>query len=169
MPLVEIHYGPQTRDEVISTTKALMLKVGKKPIIVKKEVPGFVVNRLQGAIGREIFHLISEGVVTPEDIEVAGRACYGLRWACIGFVESMDMIGLDVITAVIPPLFKTLCNSTELPSMLGEKVKSGELGVKSGKGLLDYTGKSREEILDSQYRRLLKQLALFKELDKQRI
>lgn len=166
MPLVEIHYGPQTKDEVVATTKALMLRVGKKPIVMKKEVPGFVVNRLQVAIGREILHLIDEGVVSPEDIEVAGRACYGLRWACIGFLESLDMIGLDVTMAVVPPLFRAISSSIEPPTILVEKVGKGELGVKSGKGLLDYTGKSTEEILDSQNRRLLKQLALFKELDK---
>jgi len=167
MPLVEIHFSPQTSDEVVAATKALMLRVGKKPIIVKREVPGFVINRLQGAIAREITHLIGEGVVSIEDIEVAGRACFGFRWACIGFMESIDMIGLDVASASAGSFYKLLHSGTEIPPILTERVNRGELGVKTGKGFFDYTGKSVEEIVDNWNRRLLRQLAVFKELEAQ--
>lgn len=168
MPLVEIHYGPQTRDEVISTTKALMTRVGKKPILVRKEKPGFVVNRLQAALGREVMHLISEGVATPEDIDLAAKAMYGFRWACIGPVEGFDMIGLDTLLAVGEGLFPTLDNSDRQPQYLYDMVSRGELGIKSGKGFYDYTGRSRAEVLDELNRRLLPQLALFTRGQKKR-
>lgn len=161
MPLVEIHYSPKTRDEVITTTKALMTKVGKKPILVRKEIPGFIVNRIQAAMGREIMYLIDKGVATPEDIDIAAKASYGFRHACIGNIEANDMIGLDILVAVGRQLFKSLDNSTEPPSFMYDKVKRGELGVKSGKGFYDYKGKSRAQILDEQNRKLLPQLALF--------
>lgn len=167
MPLVEIHYGPKTRDEVISTTKALMTRVGKKPILVRKEIPAMVVNRLQGAIGREIMHLISEGVVTPEDIDIAAKAMYGFRWACIGTVEGFDMIGLDTLLAVGEGLFPNLDNSGRQPQYLYDMVNRGELGIKSGKGFYDYTGRSRAEVLDELNRRLLPQLVLFNRLQEQ--
>lgn len=168
MPLVEIHYGPQTRDEVISTTKALMTRVGKKPILVRKEKPGFVVNRLQAALGREVMHLISEGVATPEDIDLAAKAMYGFRWACIGPVEGFDMIGLDTLLAVGEGLFPSLDNSDRQPQYLYDMVSRGELGIKSGKGFYDYTGRSRAEVLDELNRRLLPQLALFTRGQKKR-
>lgn len=165
MPLVEIHYGPKTKDEVISTTKALMIKVGKKPILVRKEIPGFIVNRIQAAMGREIMYLIDQEVATPEDMDIAAKASYGFRHACIGSVEAFDMIGLDTLLAAGKQLFKSLDNSTEQPSFLYDMVKRGELGVKSGKGFYDYKGKSRAQILDEQNRKLLRQLTLFNLLE----
>jgi 3-hydroxybutyryl-CoA dehydrogenase len=167
MPLVEIHYGPRTKEEVIATTKALMLKVGKKPIVVRKEIPGLVINRIQSAVTREIDYLIENSVVSPEEIDMATKACYGFRWACIGNIESMDMIGLDVVLAGSGKIYKSLSNSTVPSHLVAEKVKKGELGIKSGRGMYDYAGKSRGEILDKLNKRLLKQLALFKSLEKQ--
>ncbi len=169
MPLVEIHRGKHTSDKVVETTRDLMLQVGKKPILVNKEIPGFIINRIQWAMGREILYLLDEGVVSPEDIDLASKASYGLRHACIGNMEAFDMVGLDTALAVGNRIFKSLSNSTEPSPILAQKVQRGELGVKSGRGWFDYTGKSREEILENQNRRLLKQLRLFKEIDSQQL
>lgn len=168
MPLVEIHYGPQTREEVIAITKALMLRVGKKPVIAKKEIPGFIVNRIQAAMAREIEYLIAESVASPEDIDMAAKASYGFRHACIGNIEAYDMVGLDTMLAAEKQIYRELSNSTEPSPILVEKVNKGEWGVKSGKGWFDYTGKSKEEILEDQNRRLLKQLVLFKSLEREK-
>ena len=165
MPLVEIHYGPQTQEEIIATTKALMLRVGKIPIIIRKEIPGFVVNRLQAAVGREIDYLLDNSVVSPEEIDIAAKACYGFRWSCIGSIESWDMVGLDLVSAGSGILYKSLSNSTEPSRTVAEKVQKGKLGIKSGQGMYDYTGKSKGEILEEKNRRLLKQLALFRSLE----
>ena len=167
MPLIEIHRGKYTSDKVVETTRDLMLQVGKKPILVNKEIPGFIINRIQWAMGREILHLLDEGVVSPEDLDLASKASYGLRHACIGNMEAFDMVGLDTALAVGNRIFKSLSNSTEPSPILAQKVQRGELGVKSGRGWFDYTGKSREKILEDQNRRLLKQLRLFKEIDSQ--
>jgi 3-hydroxyacyl-CoA dehydrogenase len=80
-------------------------------------------------------------------------------------MESIDMVGLDVALASASQFYRLLYSSTEPPPILQELVQKGELGAKSGRGFLDYTGKSTEEILDSWNRRLLKQLVLFKEMD----
>jgi len=166
MPLVEIPYGPKTREDVISTTKALMTRIGKKPILVRKEIPGFIVNRIQAAMGREIMYLLAQGIATPEDIDTAAKASYGFRHACIGNIEANDMIGLDILVAVGRQLFKTLDNSTESPPFLAEKVARGEMGIKSGKGFYDYTGRTRAQVLDEHNRRLLRQLTLFNSMEK---
>jgi 3-hydroxybutyryl-CoA dehydrogenase len=166
MPLVEIHRGKHTSDEVVQTARDLMLQVGKKPILVKKEIPGFIVNRIQGAIFREISYLLDEGVATPEDIDMAAKAMYGFRLSCIGPMEADDMIGLDTSARVSANLFKTLSNRTGPSAILLDKVSKGELGIKTGNGWYNYGGKTRTQVLDEINRRLLKQLVVFKARNK---
>jgi 3-hydroxybutyryl-CoA dehydrogenase len=161
VPAVEIHFGPETSPETIATTSNLMLKIGKKPLVVKKEVPGFIINRLQAALTRESCHLINEGVASPEDIDTASKAVLGLRWVCTGILESMDMTGLDIVTAS-NRINKDLDNNTEPSPILIEKVKKGELGFKTGRGWFNYAGRSPAQIRDEHSRRLLRQLALFR-------
>ncbi|MCK4822402.1 3-hydroxyacyl-CoA dehydrogenase family protein, partial [bacterium] len=166
IPLVEIHCGQHTEDEVVQVTPRLMLRVGKKPVIVRKEVPGFIINRLTGAMQREIQYLIDEGIVTPEELDIAIKASYGFRLACLGPMEAEDMIGLDTSARVSAQIFKALSNATEPSPALLDKVNKGELGIKSGKGWYDYTGKSRAQIMEERNRRLLQQLVLFHACEK---
>ena len=166
IPLVEIHRGQHTADEVVEITRRLMLRVGKKPVIVRKEVPGFIINRLTGAMQREIQYLIDEGIVTPEELDIAIKASYGFRLACLGPMEAEDMIGLDTSARVSAQIFKALSNATEPSPALLDKVNKGELGIKSGKGWYDYTGKSRAQIMEERNRRLLQQLVLFHACEK---
>ncbi|MEW6440997.1 MAG: 3-hydroxyacyl-CoA dehydrogenase NAD-binding domain-containing protein [bacterium] len=165
MPLVEIHYGPQTTLETIDSTKAFMLRVGKRPILVRKSIPGFVVNRIQAAIGREIDYLVSTGVVSPEDVDIATKASYGFRYANIGPYEFIDTAGLDLLFLVSSRLYGELSNATQPSAMWAEKVKRNELGMKTRHGWYDWSGKSALEFMDGQNRRLLKQLALFESFE----
>lgn len=165
IPAVEIHTGKETAGDVVERTRALMIKTGKKPVIVQKTVPGFIINRLTGAMEREIDFLIDEGIVTPEDLDVAVKASYGFRLACLGPMAAEDMIGLDTAARVSGNVFKVLSNKTEPSPVLIEKVEKGELGIKSGKGWYDYSGQTQEEVTDKINRRLLKQLALFRSVE----
>jgi 3-hydroxyacyl-CoA dehydrogenase len=165
IPAVEIHKGKHTPDGVVKQTRALMVRTGKKPVIVQKTVPGFIINRLTGAMEREIDYLIDEGIVTPQDLDTAVKASYGFRLACMGPMAQEDMIGLDTSARVSGNVFKVLSNKTEPSPVLLEKVKKGELGIKSGRGWYDYSGKSRDEVNDTINRRLLKQLALFRSVE----
>jgi len=166
IPAVEIHRGQNTSDEVVEFTRALMVKSGKKPVLVRKVLPGFVVNRITGAMEREIDFLLDNGVITPEELDVALKGSFGFRLACMGPMEAEDMIGLDTAMRVGERIFKVLSNATEPSPDLVAKVKKGELGIKSGKGWYDYTGKSKTDVLEGINRRLLRQLALFNSTEK---
>ncbi|MEW6666131.1 MAG: 3-hydroxyacyl-CoA dehydrogenase family protein [Thermodesulfobacteriota bacterium] len=161
IPAVEIHRGRNTSEHALNLTRQLMLRVGKDPVLVRKEISGCIINRLQGAMEREIDYLLDEGIVTPEELDVAVKASYGFRLSCLGPMEAEDIIGLDLAARVSARIFKLLSNRTEPSPMLLEKVKKGEIGVKSGRGWYDYTGRSREEIADNVNRRLVRQLALY--------
>jgi len=161
IPLVEIHRGSETDDRAIEVVRDLMYRIGKKPIMVMKEIPGFIVNRIQAALSREISYLVDEGVTTPEDLDVAAKASYGFRLACFGPFEIQDMNGLDSILKARNIIVKSLCNSTAPSDVLVKKVEAKELGVKSGRGWYDYKGMSREEIRGKTNRKLLQQLILY--------
>jgi 3-hydroxyacyl-CoA dehydrogenase len=163
IPLVEIHRGKRTSDEAIESARELMVRIGKKPVLVRKEVPGFIINRLTGAMEREVDYLLDEGIVTPEDLDTAVKSSFGFRLSCLGPMEAEDLIGLDTSARSSTNVFKVLSNKTEPSPYLLEKVNKGELGIKSGKGWYDYRGRTREQIMEETNDRLLQQLVLFKE------
>lgn len=165
IPLVEIHRGKNTKDEAVKVVRDLMIRVGKKPVMVRKEIPGFIVNRIQSAYNREIMYLLEQGVATPEDLDIAAKASYGFRLACLGPLEIQDMNGLDTLLRAGTVIRKSLCNSTEPSSALAMKVEAGELGLKSEKGWYDYSGKSKDQIIDERNRKLLQQLILFNRVE----
>jgi 3-hydroxybutyryl-CoA dehydrogenase len=163
IPLVEVHRGSACSDATYDETVRLLEASGKKTVLVRVERPGFIVNRLMGALEREIDYLLDEGIVTPEDLDVAVKSSTGFRFACLGPMELEDMIGLDVAATVSGRVFKGLSNATEPSPMLVEKVEKGELGIKSGRGWYDYSGQTREEVLREKNAKLLPQLKLFLE------
>ena len=166
MPLVEIHYGPKTKQETIDLTKSLLLRVGKTPVVIKKDIYGLLGTRIQLAMIREIESLIAQDVASLEDINLVAQASYGMRHACIGHVEALDMFGLDTMVVIEGRIFPELSDADGPSETLKSKVETGDLGVKTGKGWFDYSTTSKEKILDSQSRRLLKQLALYKQLQR---
>jgi 3-hydroxybutyryl-CoA dehydrogenase len=163
IPLVEVHRGTDCSDAAFAETTRLLEASGKTTVLVRVERPGFIVNRLMGALEREIDYLLDEGIVTPEDLDVAVKASTGFRFACLGPMEVEDMIGLDIAATVSGRVFKGLSNATEPSPLLLEKVERGELGIKAGKGWYDYSGKTREEVLREKNGKLLPQLKLFLE------
>ncbi len=163
IPLVEIHRGQHTAEAVIRTTQALMGRMGKKTVLVKKEVPGFIINRLTAAMEREVDYLLDEEIVTPEELDTAVKASFGFRLSCMGPQEAEDLIGLDISARVSANMFKVLSNRTEPSPNLLEKVGKGELGIKAGKGWYDYAGLARQQVIEQKNEVLLRQLAFFRE------
>jgi 3-hydroxybutyryl-CoA dehydrogenase len=161
IPLVEVHRGTKTSDAAYELTERMMKESGKKTALVLKEMPGFIVNRVMGAITRECAYILDEGICTPEDLNTAIKGSTGFRFACLGPMEVDDMIGLDICATVSGRVFPGLSNATEASKLVTEKVEKGELGIKSGKGWYDYSGKTREEVLAEKNLVLIKQLQLY--------
>ncbi|MBN6188120.1 3-hydroxyacyl-CoA dehydrogenase family protein [Aneurinibacillus sp. BA2021] len=138
VPLVEVVRHTRTTEEVVRLTMDVMRTIGKKPVLLKKEVPGFIANRLQAAVAREAFHLLEEGVAEAQDIDLAVTEGPGFRWSFIGPIETADFGGLDTWKRVIDNLAPELDQSKQAPALLNECVKAGDLGAKTGRGIYSY-------------------------------
>ena len=96
VPIVEVVQGPDTTNETIELTCSLLESVGRTPIRMKKFVPGFVINRLYRALGREIFFLLDNGYITADQLDLAGKLALGARMMILGLVQRYDFTGLDI-------------------------------------------------------------------------
>lgn len=164
MPLVEMVPGPETVNDTIETLKAFLESSGKQPIVLKKCIPGFIANRLTLALAREAFYLAGEGYASIEDIDRVITTTFGPRYVFEGIFDLYDHIGLDVGYAVAKGLLPELCSSTEVPRLLREKAEAGELGVKTGKGLKDYTGDDIHDICRERNEKIAKTLKYIQSL-----
>jgi len=138
VPLVEVIKGEKTSKETASTVYELVEKLDHEPIMVKKEAPGFVGNRMQLALFREALHILEDGIAEPEDVDKAVKYALGFRWSWQGPAETADLGGLDTWNYVATYLFTKLSNMTETPGFFQKMIKDGKLGVKNGKGFYDY-------------------------------
>lgn len=146
IPLVEIVKGPKTASGVVRQLQQILIRTGNKPVIMEKFIPGFIVNRLQRAMAREIFHLMDGGYAKPEEIDKAVLASLGIRIPVLGVVRRYDFAGLDFAQKLFSNPSIGLVNEDVPSKTLEALVKKGHLGVKSGKGFYDYEGKTKEEI-----------------------
>ncbi|MEH7275826.1 3-hydroxyacyl-CoA dehydrogenase family protein [Neobacillus vireti] len=138
VPLVEVVKGPDTAQEIIDRTVEVLKNIGKKPVVLKKDIPGFIANRLQAALVREAFYLLDEGIASAEDIDSAITDGPGFRWSFIGPLETADFGGLDIWKSVVENLAPELSKEIKVPAFVEEKVQSGKLGTKTGSGLFTY-------------------------------
>ena len=147
VPLVEVICAGQTSQETAKIVYDLAAAIGQKPIMVKKDVPGFVLNRIQFSILREAMSLVESGVVSTEDVDNVLKYGLGMRYAAIGPFETADFGGLDTFYNIASYLFRDLNNAKEPPALLVDLVQNGCYGVKSGKGFYDYSdGKDKAAI-----------------------
>ena len=146
LPLVEIVPSKETSEETVTVIHDLMTKVGKRPVLVQKEVPGFIGNRLQMALFREALSIVEKGIATPQDVDTVIKNSFGRRLSVAGPFEVYALPGWDLIHAVYQYLISDIDSSIEIPSILREKVERGELGVKSGKGFRDWTPETAEAL-----------------------
>jgi 3-hydroxybutyryl-CoA dehydrogenase len=135
VPLVEVVGGARTAAETLERLLALSRTLGKQPIAVRRDVPGFVANRLQYALIREAYALVEDGVCDVEDVDRAVVHGLGARWAAIGPFASMDAAGLQVHEAAAARLFPELSNATDVPQLLRELRTTGATGMRGGRGL----------------------------------
>jgi 3-hydroxybutyryl-CoA dehydrogenase len=164
VPLVEIVQGPETSSESVQAVKEVLIKVGKKPIVLSKFLPGFIGNRLQSALANEVLFLLDHGYATAEDIDMATKASFGLRIPIVGLVKRMDFTGLDLYQKIIRnAVYKVPAQRTNSASV-DRLVAQGKLGVKSGSGFYEYGGRSTEEIMKERDRKLIRLMEFLKEM-----
>jgi 3-hydroxybutyryl-CoA dehydrogenase len=143
MQAVEVIRGQSTSEETMLKGKKFVVRIGKEPIMVNRDVAGFVINRLNFPSSMEAMRLVEEGITTVEDIDKGVKLALGRR---MGIFETSDMVGLDVTYGALMSMYKETGDPRWFPPMiLRRKVKSGELGRKTGKGWYEYDkdGKKR--------------------------
>jgi 3-hydroxybutyryl-CoA dehydrogenase len=147
--VVEVVGGTPTAPETIETLCAWAEALGKAPVVVRRDVRGFVTNRLQYALLREAYALVDAGVCSPADVDRAVTRGLGARWAAIGPFESMDLAGLDVHAAVAANLYPELASGRKPSTTLSQALAAGALGVKNGRGLRgDYEAGAVAELVE---------------------
>jgi 3-hydroxybutyryl-CoA dehydrogenase len=161
IPLVEIVLGPETSPETLEYAKKVYESLDHVPVVLKQYTIGFIVNRLNTALAREANYIVEQGWASPEDVDKAITNNAGLKLAFEGPLELYDHIGWDLAKLGGTFLAPMLCNATA--TALPDKMcADGNLGVKTGKGLKDYTGLDRVKVQNDRNRKILKVIGTVK-------
>jgi len=165
VPLVEVVPGKHTSSETVAITWALMEKIGKKPVALKREALGFIGNRLQLALLREALYIVESGIATEEAVDTTIKYSLGRRLSTTGPLESADLGGLDIFYNISKYLMKDLCNTTDVSPLLQKAMDSGALGAKTGTGLYNWTPEGLDKIKAVRENNLLEWLQKDKEIE----
>lgn len=165
MPLVEVIRGEDTPDYTVDTACELVKSIGKTPVRVNQDVPGFIGNRLLHALWREAITLVERGIATPQDIDLVARLTFGLRMPAVGPLENMDLVGLDLIERIHGYLLADLADNHGPSEYLADRVGQGLLGIKSGRGFYDWDKRSAEELIQRRDKQIVHQLDYLHELE----
>jgi 3-hydroxybutyryl-CoA dehydrogenase len=146
VPLVEVVRGSATSDETARFVTALLQGAGKKTAVLRRAIPGFIVNRLQAALVREAVSLVEKGIASHEDIDTAVRNSIAPRMSAGGIFEVYDLTGWDIVRAVCDNILPDLCTQTQLGNPARRMVADGHLGVKSMQGFSTWSTESVRDL-----------------------
>jgi 3-hydroxybutyryl-CoA dehydrogenase len=139
VPLVEIVLGKDSDPDIANQVCELYRVHGKKPVLVKKDIPGFLANRIQHALMREALSLLQDGIATPEDIDTAVRYSFGFRYAAVGPMTQKEISGWEGMTLAAELIYPSLSNITAPPTCITNLVKTGKTGINKGEGLRSWS------------------------------
>ncbi len=148
VPLVEVIGTPWTSDEAIAMTMRVLESVGKTPVRVKKDVAGFIGNRLQHALWREAIFLVEQGICDAETVDLVVKSSFGRRLGVLGPLENADLVGTDLTLAIHETILPTLCAQPAPSPYLRDLVDEGHLGMRNGRGFRFWAPKSRQQVQD---------------------
>ncbi len=168
VPLVEVVPGAATSPAVVARTVAFLERLGKTPVRCA-DSPGFIGSRLQVLLMNEAVRLVEEGVAAPEEVDRAVRAGLGFRYASLGVFEFIDWGGVDILARASAFMTRATGDARyQAPRLVDEKMARGELGPKTGRGFFDYPGQARDRFETARMRRLLRQLARWRQAEGER-
>ncbi len=154
VPLVEIVMGEKTESAFAEKVCQIYKDIDKKPVLVKKDIPGFLANRIQHALMREALSLVQEGIASPEDIDDAVRYSFGFRYAAVGPMTQKEISGWDGMANAAKEIYPSLSNTTTLPPKVVQLMKDGKTGMKAGEGFRKWTPEEIQQTSNSYSKRL---------------
>jgi 3-hydroxybutyryl-CoA dehydrogenase len=157
VPLVEVIENEKTSAEVVRRTMELLRVCGKTPVHVRRDVPGFVGNRLQHAMKREAIALVAAGICDAETIDIVVKEGFGARMAVLGPMEQSDLVGLNLTLDIAEVLYQHLDCTPGPHPFLREKVNAGKLGMKTGEGFRKWTPEAADAVRERLSRFLAEQ------------
>jgi 3-hydroxybutyryl-CoA dehydrogenase len=162
VPLVEVVRGEHTDASAVDTLYGIMKSVGRMPVRVNRDAPGFLANRIQHALMREAYAAIEEGLGTPEDVDVAVRYGFGFRYVAAGPILQKEISGLEVNLSAARSIYPSLSNNVEPSRVLKEVVAEGRLGLKTGRGFWKWTPEQSKQERERFERTLMAALKLMR-------
>jgi 3-hydroxyacyl-CoA dehydrogenase len=161
VPVVEVVPAESTATQTMDVTMDLLRSIGKRPVRLRRDIPGFLVNRVQTAMIREVWSLLNDNVADAADIDEAIMGSMGFRLAACGPLQINDFGGLDVWARVYNNLMLEIKSDTQLPEVIEKLVAEGHYGAKTGKGIYDDTPQSIRAKTAQRDRRFLELAKLF--------
>jgi len=155
IPMIEVIAGEKTAPRTVETIRDLIRAIGLLPVVVKKDVPGFVENRVLYALLREAVDLVERGVIDPEDLDTCVSWGIGYKIAVVGPMALLDMAGLDIYKSVSSFLNADLSQRGDVAPMVLDRTKAGKLGIKSGQGIFSYTPEKTKALQGERARKLV--------------
>ena len=138
VPLVEVALGEDSDPALGEAICDLYRRCGKKPVLVRKDIPGFLGNRIQHALMREAMSLIDSGIASPEDVDTAVRYSFGFRYAAAGPVLQKEISGWDSMARAAAEIYPSLSNTQVLARCVADNIAAGKTGMKSGAGFTEW-------------------------------
>jgi len=155
IPMIEVIAGEQTASGVVTSLAELIRRIGHLPIIIRKDVAGFVENRVLYAVMRECLDLVEQGVIEPQDLDACVSWGIGYKLAVVGPMALLDMAGLDIYAAVAGYLNKELSARPDVATYITERTAQHKLGIKTGGGIYSYSPAQIQELQSARARKLV--------------
>lgn len=146
VPLVEVVMGDFTKEDMAEQVKAELINWGKASVLVRKDLPGQLANRILQAVIREAVNIVELGLASPEDVDTAVKMGMGIRFPAWGPLEHIDAVGLDLAESVQNTVLPEISRGQEAAELLQGLVGTGQLGYKSGKGFYDWSQKDMNQL-----------------------
>ncbi len=139
VPLVEVVKAEKTLIETIEVIKEITIKIKKHPVVLMKDISGFIFNRIQFSVLREVLSIVESGAASIEDVDSVMKYGMGMRYACLGPFEIADLGGLDTFYYISQNIFGELSSRSDVPEFFEDMIKNKRYGVKTGSGFYDYS------------------------------